>query len=364
MPRRKTVTRVSGDRVAEVVSVRNPTDGHARPDTRQTAASAGGTRYLTPARLDYLRGRVVSTVDPTTRELTRDIVMDTIGRVPFVSHEADRVHLTTLWPFAAWCHDRDGSFDPDRHLVDHVIRSYVQTQLGHMTQGSRDSYGSTLRRLARGDRIRPTGQRRPAQSPHTETEVRAFRSAAANAGQWRFDAETLLALTAGAGLAGNEVTRATPDWVDPRVGYTVLRVPHRSGTGVVREIPTYGATAAALRVAADGNPGYLFRSGYKCRKNVITDFVGLVAKQQKAFSTFAAVRARYYWIIQQLTAGVPFHIVCDMAGVGVGNHLPTDLLPHLPYPSLGDILLATRPRHGTVRIDSTHNTHGSQEGAL
>jgi hypothetical protein len=280
----------------------------------------------------------------------RPAVVDLVMEHPRVSAEADK-HMTWLGiRFGIWSLTKtaDGVFDPYRDLTENRINGYLRYLGSSVSEASKDSYASGLRRLAAGPPQRRVGKRRIAVAPHTVRAEDGFWTAADVYDPHSVEhteGKTLLAATFGAGALPEEVNLLDPRDVLVARGRVSLRL--RRDPLDSREVPVtedrYAHWLVDRAVQLRGER-FLFQPRRASRRNTVNATTSRLRQTNAIFERYSTSAARNAWFARLLTAGIPFQIACTAAGVGPGTHLPTDLLPHLPVPDPADIEAVIRAR--------------------
>lgn len=280
----------------------------------------------------------------------RPAVVDLVMEHPRVSAEADK-HMTWLGiRFGIWSLTKtsDGVFDPYRDLTENRINGYLRYLGSSVSEASKDSYASGLRRLAAGPPQRRVGKRRIAVTPHTVRAEDGFWTAADVYDPHSVEhaeGKTLLAATFGAGALPEEVHLLDPRDVIVARGQVTLRL--RRDPLDLREVPVtedrYAHWLADRAVQLRGER-YLFQPRRASRRNTVNATTSRLRQTNAIFERYSTSAARNAWFARLLTAGIPFQVACTAAGVGPGTHLPTDLLPHLPVPDPANIEAVIRAR--------------------
>ena len=345
---KKTVTRRTAAEIdaalkdASIITVREAAAAHRSAQQQKPREVLG--RVGVPAdrltRLKNYRPQKSAGSVAVVRDAVAALVMD----VPFTSESADSTLMGHGYRLAIWCLHAKGSFDPARDLREEALEEFRTADLGHIKEHSQTTYVSNLRRLRRrGAKI--SGTARPgAKPPHTDREWAGYAGTLRYCGERAADAEMLLVLTGGVGLRSDEVVRASGTWIELESATKVnVVVPNADGT--FRTVPVVGWAARVLANWThrnDASDSLLFRSSYKNRTNAISSLQSQLRKQFPEWVSFNAVRARHMWLCELLTSPVPFHMVCQIAGIGIDSNLPTDLLAHMRSASTDEIRRALR----------------------
>lgn len=276
--------------------------------------------------------------------VVRDAVAELVLAVPFSSSSSDNTLIGHAYRLAIWCLHAKGSFDPVRDLQEATLEDFRVQALSDLAGPSQATYLSNLRRLRRRG-VKLNGLARTgAKAPHSGHEWAGLKATVRHAGDRAADAEMLLVLTGGAGLRSEEVIRASGSWIEFESATKVnLLVPSSDGT--FRTVPLVGEPARVLANWAhrhDGSDSLLFRPAFKNRTNAISSLQAQLRSRFPEWSCFNAVRARHMWLTQLFESPMPFHMICQIAGIGIDSNLPTDLLAHMQSASTNDIRRALR----------------------
>lgn len=275
----------------------------------------------------------------TPREVAslRRVVVNAVARIPGSSNESDDANVGVLYSFALYMLKTHGAFNIVDDLTDTRIDEFIRMDCGHLAGSSRQTYRSTLRRVRRGDSRKAMFSRSRARAPLSRNEWLLLNRDAEVAGNLAQDAKTLLYLTGSAGLQPHEVHIADTTWVVTRPGLTLLQVLDPK-TAEFREVPVYGKAARHLTSIARERPGtLLFRHNYKARANATSSFKDIMVNAFPSWQNYDSTRSRHRFLVNLLRSGVPFDVVCNVAGINPGTHLPTDLLFHMPYRDINEV---------------------------
>ncbi len=282
-------------------------------------------------------------LSPEAVEAVRETVIALTIRHRFRSEESDRSLYKQTMPYAVWCHQHLGRFDPDIDLVDHVLVDRIPKVWPQHAESSRATRMAGLRRLRRGPQP-AAGRRRRPQKAFDQRGLQDLYRGAENAGKYKNAAHVLLGLSAGAGLNSAEIVRARGDWFSEEHGLPCLYVPNEDGE--FRVVPLEARTAARLRPLAKERPDErLFRPTARAYSSLISDTNLLILRQTELWRPFTVPRARHTWISRLLSMSIPFTPVCAMAGIKPGNSLPSDLVGDLDTPSTEDVFKAFKAAH-------------------
>lgn len=269
-------------------------------------------------------------------------VIDLIVALDYMGYESDRGLLTCGVAFARFCIHQtiDGKFDPARDLNEFMFRDFLVHEKADVTVGTRGTYLSQLRRLRGIQPFKAKVVRQQAQPPYPVKVARRIWHMA-----WTIDdpvmveMRTLLALTLGAGCRSEEIHEMRADQVFRTTQRTVVTA---SRNHFIRDVPVYGDYANWLgrRAKELDADQYLFRPGYKQRRNATSNLVTQATKRSDVFEGFRANRARHTWLCQYLVAGVPLNALSVAADVGKDSNLLADMLPFLPNLRPIDVLRA------------------------
>lgn len=300
------------------------------------SASLGRRRLGVPTieeRYDYLWAYAPHR-DALSRVRVRAQVIEAVMRVPYVSAKTDSSMMGRTYAFGMWMDETRGSFDWRRDLTQENIRAFAAATLSEHGPGTVNTYRSTLSRVQRGGEIiTPLGGKTRARSAHTEAEWRNLNATAAVAGPYADDLRTHLALSGGAGLRYDEIPWAHASWVHQSEDGTFIRVPNKKGE--FREVPLLGTYAVTIRDAAARNEGtYLVLPHLRARRNVLAYLKQRVRGMHPVIADYDASRARHYWITRMLAAAVPAVLIAEIADIGPGGSLLSDLLSDMPRPDL------------------------------
>lgn len=280
----------------------------------------------------------------------RAAVVDLVMEHRHVSVEADK-HMTWLGiRFGIWSLTKtaDGVFNPYRDLTEDRISGYLRYLGSSVSEASKDSYGSGLRRLAAGPPQRRVGKRRVAVAPHTRGAEDGFWTAADAYHPHSLEhteAKTLFAANFGAGALPEEVNVLAPGDVLAAGGRVSLRLTRdATDSRVVPVAEDRYAHWLADRAAQLRGERYLFQPGRASRRNAVNATTRRLRESNAIFERYSTSAARNAWFARLLSAGIPFQVACVVAGISVGTHLPTDMLPHLPVPDPADIEAVIRAR--------------------
>lgn len=274
--------------------------------------------------------------DQASIERTLPTVVDQVLRHPFKSRTADLSLLKSTLPYAAWCFQHTGGFDPEIDLADHLLVDRMPRVWRDAAESSRATRMSNLRRLRSGPKP-SAGYKRMPQEPLTERVWSQLNYCVDDSGKYRTDAQVLLALTGGAGLHGSEIIRARGDWVVAEHKTLCVYVPDPNGE--YRVVPISAKVAHTLGpIAKERRDEFLLRPDITHRPNVINSTNEVIRKRTDVWSEFSAVRARHLWLTRLFAAQVPFNVVCAMAGIRRGTSLPTDLVHYMEQPTLEEII--------------------------
>ena len=284
--------------------------------------------------------------DQASIERCLSLVVDQVLRHPLKSKDADLALLKATVPYAAWCVQHTGGFDPEVDLADHLLVDRLPRIWPDAPESSRATRMSALRRLRSGPKP-SAGYKRMPQEALTERTWSHLNYAADDAGKYRSDAHVLLGLSGGAGLHTSEIIRARGDWVVKEDKTLCVYVPDDNGE--YRVVPVSSRTAQTLGpIAKKRRDDFLLRPDITYRQNVVTSTSEVIRKRTDVWSEFSAVRARHLWLTRLFAAQVPFQIVCAMAGIRRGTSLPADLVHFMERPTLEEIIRQHRSalRHG------------------
>ncbi len=278
--------------------------------------------------------------DALSRMRVRSQIVEAVIRVPYVSARTDASMMGRLYAFAMWMDETRGSFDWSRDLTQENINAFAAATLSHHGTGTVNTYRSTLCRVQRGGAIvTPLGGKTKARSAYTEAEWANFMRTVEAAGPYADDLRVHLALSGGAGLRQDEIPWAHASWVHECVDGVFLRVPNKKGE--FREVPLRGKYLVAISAAAVRNAGtYLVLPHLRARRNLLAYLKQRVRGMHPAFADYDVSRARHYWITQMLAAAVPAVLIAEIADIGPGGSLLSDLLSDMPRPDLHETFRA------------------------
>ncbi|MDO9455214.1 hypothetical protein [Nocardioides sp.] len=267
-------------------------------------------------------------------------VIELICQVSFTSFVSDRSMMTIGTSFARWClhNTPDSTFRPDRDLNEDALADYLNFEKSGVTDQTRDTYASQLRRLARQGTPRRRGTRKAASAPYSSRSRDRMWTAACAIDDWvGAESRSLLSLTFGGGIRSDEVHAFKARQVTQVGRRVVLEV--ISGGMWVRHVPVYGQYGQWLltRSRELRFDDYLFRPTFLAdRADAISSLVPKMRARSTVFADFKAARARHTWLTQALVAGIPYNAVSQVAGIGKDSNLPSDLLVHMPHLSSDD----------------------------
>jgi len=243
--------------------------------------------------------------------------------------------ITTASGLLAWCATEFLPLRDDVVFSDDTVARYVAVGMDDLSDSSRATYRSTIRRLL--GQVTASSQpigRTPAKSPYTDTELAVlFRAADAQPRMpRRRRLSTVFALTLGTGFNSTDMltTRGRHVSQDPdgvvwvQAGDDGRRVP----CAVEWEDTV---TAAASR---EGDDGLLI--GGSGSKNTLSMLIGdMVVSQPEQRPD--VTRLRYTWLVRQLAAGVNLRVLSEASGLSTLTIL-SHLIDSLPEPTDGDWL--------------------------
>lgn len=278
--------------------------------------------------------------DASSRMRVRSQIVEAVMRVPYVSARTDASMMGRTYAFAIWMDETRGSFDWSRDLTQENIRAFAAATLSEHGTGTVNTYRSTLSRVQRGGEIiTPLGGKTKARSAYTEAEWSNFMRTAEVAGPYAEDLRTHLALSGGAGLRQDEIPWAHASWVHTSADGVFIRVPNKQGE--FREVPLRGRYAAVISDAAVRNAGtYLVLPHLRSRRNALAYLKQRVRGMHPAIADYDVARARHYWITRMLATAVPAVLIAEIADIGPGGSLLSDLLSDMPRPDLHEAFCA------------------------
>lgn len=273
-------------------------------DTRDEDAAGNGTfaprkaaRYWTT-----LEPVVTAAVNKTTRRTGR----------------AARSLYPVATAFVLWAWQTRGlELDAARMFRRRVVEEYVHLGMASFTRGSRATYRSVLLTIV--DAVSPPSElpfpipRSDPTPPYTTSEIAALRSWASAQGSAvrRRDADVLLALGFGAGLATRELLSVRTGDIDVRADDVQVLV----WSGRPRLVPLLPAWQPGFRQAIQelGDDQWVFRVGRTgVRSAQVTDFL------HRGHTTELDVRParmRTTWLLAHLQAGTPPRDLLRIAGL-------------------------------------------------
>jgi hypothetical protein len=260
--------------------------------------------------------RVAGPYWSTIGEFVTDAVHEAVAES--VYNEQDLFAAVTplvlwAWQSQGWPLERDVIFTVE------AIESFVGMGLQHYrSNAGRNTLRSRLLRVsetvlpdAEPPTLRPLGGSDPSK-PYSSAQVTLLRGWAVNqqtAGR-RSNAEALLALGLGAGLAGREILALTVADIDVDDGGLVMI---RVSGDRARDVPVLARWEDQLIDHLDRiGGGYVFRQGRSSlNHNLITDFVS----RDSARLPLTTRRMHATWIVHHLEAGTPLVPLLRAAGL-------------------------------------------------
>lgn len=248
-----------------------------------------------------------------------EFVTDAVREAAAESVYNERDLFAAVTPLVLWAWQSQGwPLERDVIFTVEAIESFVGMGLQHYrSNAGRNTLRSRLLRVsetvlpdAEPPTLRPLGGSDPSK-PYSPTQVTLLQGWAVNqqtAGR-RSNAEALLALGLGAGLAGREILALTVADIDVDDAGVVIRV---SGDRA-RDVPVLARWEDQLidhldRIAA----GYVFRQNRSSlNHNLITDFVS----RDSARLPLTTRRMHATWIVNHLEAGTPLVPLLRAAGL-------------------------------------------------
>ncbi|MEC5170373.1 hypothetical protein [Glaciihabitans sp. GrIS 2.15] len=248
-----------------------------------------------------------------------EFVTDAVREAAAESVYNERDLFAAVTPLVLWAWQSQGwPLERDVIFTVEAIESFVGMGLHHYrSNAGRNTLRSRLLRVsetvlpdAEPPELRPLGGSDPSQ-PYSPSQVTLLRGWAVNqqtVGR-RSNAEALLALGLGAGLAGREILALTAADIDVDDAGVVIRV---SGDRA-RDIPVLARWEDQLidhldRIA----DGYVFRQNRSSlNHNLITDFVS----RDPARLPLTTRRMHATWIVNHLEAGTPLVPLLRAAGL-------------------------------------------------
>lgn len=236
-------------------------------------------------------------------------VTDAVDEAAAATGRSPRSLYPATCAFVLWAWQTRGTpLERDRVFRAPVIDAFVHRGMEGYTNGSKATHRATLTAVA--DLLNPNGlppRRRPLPRsiptpPYTAADVQALASWAAAQGttRRRHDAQALLSLGLGAGLATRELLGVRAGDIDTRTGQLEVIV----WESRPRVVPVSADWLAPLHELLEGTPpdSWLFRAGRTgIHPGQITDFL------QRARTTLDVrpSRMRTTWLLKHLAEGTP-----------------------------------------------------------
>lgn len=321
-----------------------------RADRPEGASSSGATPWSPPLRLvsdfeadrlsmrwfsgapvhprdlavnDAVKAYVPRAVEASTWSAIAPMARQWVSTVPLeVSAQAVEL-LKPLSQYLAWRHQ--GAMNTtDASLVFRLedIERYIQSGCSHLSDRSRATYKSALRRI--GEHAAGWGIARPDQgvpvaagdpkAPYTPEEFSALLAAIRGrpTSYQRHNAMVIVALARGGGLAAGDIKTVIGHDIERTAAGVV--VVHVKGPNP-RQVPVLADWAdrvERLSALAKGRP--LFRSSRReIKRNDIGRFCERLVWRDAPALTIT--RLRVTWVVEHLEAGTPLHVLADAAGV-------------------------------------------------